>query len=53
MIEGRIAKLQRDHEELSKRIEVLIAEKAPDLYVSRLKKLKLTIKDELHDLLKY
>lgn len=46
-IEGRIEALERRHKDLHNRIEVLIAERAPDEYIANLKREKLAIKDEL------
>jgi uncharacterized protein YdcH (DUF465 family) len=46
-IEGRIESLKRKHVELHDRIEVLEAERAPEKYITPLKKEKLVIKDEL------
>lgn len=49
-IEARIDALERQHKELHSRIEALEAEKAPDQYVTTLKKQKLAIRDELASL---
>lgn len=46
-IEGRLEALRRKHVDLHNRIEVLQAEKAPDIYINKLKKEKLFIKDEI------
>lgn len=46
-IEGRIESLKKRHEDLHRRIEALEAERAPDKYITPLKKEKLIIKDEL------
>lgn len=46
-IEGRLEALKRKHTDLHNRIEVLQAEKAPDIYINKLKKEKLVLKDEI------
>ena len=46
-VQSRIQALQRKHAELHKRIEVLYAEKAPEIYINTLKAEKLAIKDEI------
>ena len=46
-IEGRIEALERKHTDLHRRIEALEAERAPDVYITPLKKEKLSVKDEL------
>lgn len=50
-IEGRIEVLNRKHKDLHDRIEALKAERAPEKYITNLKKEKLEIKDELQKLL--
>ena len=49
-LENRLASLRAKHKDLDTRIEVLYAEKAPDEYISKLKKEKLSLKDEIIDL---
>lgn len=46
-MQGRLEALKRKHTELHNRIEVLQAEKAPDIYINKLKKEKLVLKDEI------
>jgi hypothetical protein len=46
-IEGRIEALERKHKELHNRIEALEAERAPDVYITPLKREKLLLKDEI------
>lgn len=46
-MEGHIEALTRKHEALHRHIEALEAEKAPDKYITPLKKEKLKLKDEL------
>jgi hypothetical protein len=44
---NRLASLERKHNDLHKRIEALQGEKAPDKYITELKKQKLICKDEI------
>jgi hypothetical protein len=44
---NRLASLERKHNDLHKRIEALQGEKAPDKYITELKKQKLACKDEI------
>ena len=46
-IDGRIEALKRKHKDLDDRIEVLQAERAPEHFITNLKREKLAIKDEL------
>jgi hypothetical protein len=46
----RIEVLEKKHKELHIRVEALEAENAPDEYVTKLKKEKLAIKDEIEKL---
>lgn len=46
----RIEVLEAKHKDLHNRVEALIAENAPDEYVTQLKKEKLAIKDEIEKL---
>jgi len=46
----RIEVLEQKHKELHTRVEALEAENAPDEYVTKLKKEKLAIKDEIEKL---
>lgn len=50
MVEDRIASLERKHKDVHMRIEALEAEKAPDKYITPLKRTKLKLKDELERL---
>ena len=47
---NRLASLERKHNDLHDRIEVLQAENAPDKYIIPLKKQKLLYKDEIERL---
>jgi hypothetical protein len=47
---GRLASLERKHRDLHTRIDALEAEKAPDKYITPLKKEKLALKDEIERL---
>lgn len=47
---GRIEALERKHKDLHTRIEALEAERAPEKYITPLKKEKLMLKDELASL---
>lgn len=47
---NRLASLERKHNDLHKRIEALQGEKAPDKYITELKKQKLACKDEIERL---
>lgn len=47
MKSNRLASLESKHNDLHRRIEALQAEKAPDKYITPLKKEKLSIKDEM------
>jgi uncharacterized protein YdcH (DUF465 family) len=49
--QGRIEALATRHKDLHNRIEALEAERAPDKFITPLKKEKLIIKDELERLL--
>ena len=49
-LENRLASLKAKHKDLDNRIEALYAEKAPEAYITRLKKEKLALKDEIIDL---
>ena len=49
-IEGRIEALERKHKDLHSRVEALEAERAPEKYITNLKKEKLEIKDEIQRL---
>ena len=49
-LENRLASLKTKHKSLHDRIEVLTAEKAPDEIIAKLKKEKLSLKDEIFDL---
>ena len=49
-LENRLASLRAKHKDLDNRIEALYAEKAPEAYITRLKKEKLSLKDEITDL---
>ena len=51
-IHGRLESLRRKHESLHSRIEALEAEKAPDKYITPLKKQKLKLKDEIEKIKK-
>lgn len=44
---ARLEALERRHRDLHNRIESLQAEKAPDIYITNLKREKLAIKDEI------
>jgi len=44
---NRLASLERKHNDLHKRIEALQGERAPDKYITNLKKEKLVCKDEI------
>jgi hypothetical protein len=44
---NRLASLERKHNDLHKRIEALQGERAPDKYITNLKKEKLACKDEI------
>jgi len=44
---GRLASLESKHKDLHSKIEALEAEKAPDKYITPLKKEKLALKDEI------
>lgn len=44
---GRLASLESKHKNLHMRIEALEAEKAPEIYITSLKKEKLLLKDEI------
>ena len=46
---NHIIALKNKHHDLDKRIEALIAEHAPDQYVTSLKKEKLIVKEEIVD----
>lgn len=46
-LENRLVALKNKHHLLDKTIETLIAEHAPDLYISARKKEKLALKDEI------
>lgn len=46
-IENRLIALKNKHHLLDKKIEALISEKAPDQYVTPLKKEKLLLKEEI------
>lgn len=46
-IENRLIALKNKHHLLDKKIEVLIAERAPDVYIKPLKKEKLALKEEI------
>lgn len=48
--QGRIDALVNRHKDLHNRIEALEAERAPDKFITPLKKEKLAIKDELERL---
>ena len=45
--DNHLIALRNKHHELDKRIEALIAERAPDEYVTNLKKEKLKLKEEI------
>jgi hypothetical protein len=47
---GRLAALESKHKDLHSRIEALEGERAPDKYITPLKKEKLLVKDELEKL---
>jgi len=49
-LENRLLALKAKHKDLDDRIESLYAEKAPETYITKLKKEKLSIKDEIIDL---
>jgi len=49
-IPHRIEVLEKKHKELHAHVEALEAENAPDEYVTKLKKEKLAIKDEIEKL---
>ena len=49
-LENRLASLKAKHKALHERIEVLQAEKAPDELITKLKRDKLALKDEIYDL---
>lgn len=51
-IHGRLESLRYKHESLHSKIEVLEAEKAPDKYITPLKKQKLKLKDEIEKIKK-
>ena len=44
---NRLIALKNKHHNLDKQIEALIAERAPDEYVNRVKKQKLKVKEEI------
>ena len=46
-INNHLIALKNKHHNLDKKIEALIAEKAPDTYITPLKKEKLKLKDEI------
>ena len=50
--EDRLISLQQKHKHLHSLVEAAEAEKAPDIYVSRTKREKLMIKDEITELQK-
>lgn len=50
--EDRLVSLQKKHKHLHSLVEAAEAEKAPDIYVSRMKREKLMIKDEINELQK-
>jgi hypothetical protein len=50
--EDRLVSLQKKHKHLHSLVEAAEAEKAPDIYVSRMKREKLMIKDEIIELQK-
>jgi|AOAMet2_C49A8_35_1029299.scaffolds.fasta_scaffold33493_2 hypothetical protein len=50
--EDRLISLQIKHKHLHSLVEAAEAEKAPDIYVSRMKREKLMIKDEITQLQK-
>jgi len=47
---GRLAALESKHKDLHSRIEALEAERAPDKYITPLKKEKLLVKDSIEKL---
>ena len=51
-IADRLVSLEMKHKNLHDRVEAAEAEKAPDIYVSRMKREKLMIKDEITQLQK-
>jgi len=51
-IHGRLESLRHKHESIHSRIEALEAEKAPDKYITPLKKQKLKLKDEIEKIKK-
>lgn len=51
-IHGRLESLRRKHELIHAKIEALEAEKAPDKYITPLKKQKLKLKDEIEKIKK-
>ena len=49
-LENRIEALKAKHKKLDETIEVLYAEKAPEEIINKMKKEKLSLKDEITDL---
>ena len=49
----RVEVLQKKHKELHNRVEALEAEHAPDEYITKVKKQKLAIKDEIEELTRW
>ena len=52
MLQDRLASLERKHKHLHAQIDALEAEKAPDKYITPLKREKLGVKDEIEQVRK-
>lgn len=52
MLQDRLASLEVKHKKLHAKIDALEAEKAPDKYITPLKKQKLMLKDEIEQIRK-